>query len=132
MTRNLFGAVALGAALFVASAGTVSQQGCTTPQQVAPTDVRLHADQALLIAEAGMDGVSTSTAITIAGLTKSEKEANEEFLDPGITAKKAKWKGAPVVRPRTRSARVPAMLIPLSASQRITAFTARAAAFGRS
>lgn len=48
-------------------------------------------EQARAAREAGMDGVSTATAITISSFTKAEKEANEEFVDPGITERRARW-----------------------------------------
>lgn len=42
--------------------------------------------------KAGMEGVSTSTAVTIAGFSQAEKDANDEFLEPGILEKRARWK----------------------------------------
>lgn len=41
---------------------------------------------------AGFDGVSTETALTVASFAKSEKDANDEFLNPGILERRARWK----------------------------------------
>lgn len=57
--------------------------------------------------EAGLAGVSTSTALTIASFSQAEKEANDEFLDPGITARRAAWK-AEVAEKRARAAEIEA------------------------
>ncbi len=49
-------------------------------------------DAAQKARDAGFADVSTSTSMTVSSLTKAEKDANDEFLNPGILERRARWK----------------------------------------